>query len=69
MIDASGDTLYSVRVRGFSKNIDCNNVGINFTYEVFFGQVSPQEMSDRFPDLTVPDTGDTAETRVPLVTR
>ena len=65
-LDDSGYVEYSVRVSGVAQNTDCNDVSINYTYEVFDGYVLPQNMSGVTPVDTI--TGAAAETRVPLVT-
>lgn len=56
--------IYSVRVSGLAKNTDCDNVGIDFTYEVFDGFVLPQNMSGTDPVVAIVDVA--RETRVPL---
>lgn len=56
--------LYSVRVSGIAKNTDCNNIAIDFNYEVFAGFVLPQDMSTATLVGNIVDTAE--ETRVPL---
>ena len=68
-LNASGNVLYSVRVSGLATNTDCDDVAIDFTYEVFDGQVLPQDMSEGTPVFTIQsEPGNSGETRVPLVT-
>ena len=68
-LNASGNVVYSLRVRGLAKNTDCDNVAIDFTYEVFDGLVLPQDMSESTPVFTIQsEPGNSGETRVPLVT-
>ncbi len=57
--------LYSVRVSGTATNTDCNNITIEFTYEVFKGFVLPQDMTDEVPVGVVPND-DARERRAPL---
>ncbi len=38
--------LYSVRVSGIATSIDCDNIAIDFLYEVFDGFLLPQAISD-----------------------
>lgn len=56
--------LYSVRVSGTSKNTDCNNIEIYYTYEIFDGFVLPQGMSGLTPVGSITDVA--SGTRVPL---
>jgi hypothetical protein len=63
-IDASGQPVYSVRVSGLATITDCDNVTINFTYDVFAGLVLPQDMSGAVPVGNITDVA--FETRVPL---
>ena len=56
--------VFSVRVSGTAKNTDCNNIAIDFTYEIFKGLVLPQDMSGATPFATITDSA--GETRVPL---
>jgi hypothetical protein len=68
-LNDSGNVVYSLRVRGLAKNTDCDNVAIDFTYEVFDGLVTPQDMSESTPVYTIQSVpGKSGETRVPLVT-
>ena len=59
-----GPPVYSVRVSGTAKNADCNNIAIDFNYEVFDGFVLPQDMSTATLVGNIVDTAE--ETRVPL---
>ncbi len=64
-----GYPVFSVRVSGLAKNTDCDNVAIDFKYEVFEGLVRPQDMSTATPIGTIDsEPGKSGETRVPLVT-
>jgi hypothetical protein len=56
--------LYSVRVSGTATNTDCDNIAIDFMYEIFDGFVLPQDMSGAVPVATITDVA--GETRVPL---
>ncbi len=56
--------LYSVRVSGLARNTDCDNIAIDFTYEIFDGFVLPQNMSGADPVGAIVDVA--GETRVPL---
>ena len=56
--------LYSVRVSGTATNTDCDNIAIDFTYEIFEGFVLPQNMSGATPVATI--EGGAREARVPL---
>jgi hypothetical protein len=65
-IDADGNPVFSVRVSGVVTTTDCNNVSITYAYEVFAGQVAPQDMSSE--NAIYGTGGEAGETRVPLVT-
>jgi hypothetical protein len=56
---------YTVRVTGLATVTASDNVSINYTYEVFDGFVSPQQMSTLTPFAY---QGQASETRLPLVT-
>jgi hypothetical protein len=64
-VDALGNVLYSVSVRGLATLTDCNNAQITYTYEVFNGLIPPQDLSSYTPDHST--SGNGAETRVPPV--
>ena len=61
---ANDPPVYSVRVSGTAQNTDCDNIFINFTYEIFNGLVLPQDMSGAIPVTTITDIA--SETRTPL---
>jgi hypothetical protein len=56
--------LFSVRVSGTATMTDCDNIAIDFTYEIFDGFVLPQDMSGVEPVGAITDVA--RETRVPL---
>jgi len=61
---ADSPPVFSVRVSGLATNIDCDNIAIDYTYEIFAGFVLPQDMSGASPVGAITDVA--GEERVPL---
>mgnify|MGYP000280095186 CR=1 FL=1 len=64
--DDEGVPRNSIRVSGFAKQMDCNNVEISYVYEAFDGAIPPQDMNAP-TDPYYSTAGTAGETRVPLV--
>lgn len=64
-VDDTPVVYYTVRVRGLATLMDDDNVSISYTYEVFSGFASPEDMSTATPVETY--EGWASEIRLPLV--
>jgi len=65
-LDDTPIVYYTVRVTGLTTFLDNDNVNISYTYEIFSGLRSPEDMATMAPVEVY--VGQANETRLPLVT-